>query len=61
MDAFLSKLEANRMEDMVGKHRNEEVAIGAPLNVMAYRSEAQFRFHTPEGVLYIPDGVVKIP
>jgi len=27
MDAFLSKLEANRMEDMVCKHRNEEVAI----------------------------------
>ena len=38
MDALHSQLETNRMEDMVGKHRNEQVAIRASLNMMAYRS-----------------------
>jgi hypothetical protein len=27
VDALHSQLETNRMEDMIGKHRNEQVAI----------------------------------
>ena len=37
VDALHSQFEANRMEDMVGKDRNEQVAIRASLNMMAYR------------------------
>ena len=61
VDTSLTGLMADGIDYLIGEYGQVDVGLNALIVLMMYRADVEVCFQTPEGALYLSDGVVDIP